>query len=242
MDTSLAYARGVQRVELASRARDTAGLNFYLLEFEQACNRTKQGCSAGDLFTPRIETDWLRVRVRDDEDLKNTEFDCRQCHQRARDTSTLLMRERENPWTHFFYSVDDLPGINGSELEQDYLSAKGGEAYGGIPVKQMMESTPFGLEGLVGPQPLVFDAPKIQAERWPKGPTATRTSRSRAPPGRTPRRHSSVANSSRCRISNRVRPIPTSRRSSRLRTSSTAQASCLLKTCRTWLTSSRTMP
>jgi len=41
MDTSLAYARGVQRVELASRARDKPGFNFYLVEFEQACNATK---------------------------------------------------------------------------------------------------------------------------------------------------------------------------------------------------------
>lgn len=167
-NTMLAYARGVQRIELAARARDKPGFNFYLLEFEQACNEGKRGCSPGDLYTPRIERDWLRVRVRDDEELKDTAFDCRQCHQRARDSSMLLMRELENPWTHFFFTVDSLPGVNGSELVADYLRAKGDEAYGGIPVAQMKQSSPVLLEGLVGPmQPLVFDAPRIQDERWP---------------------------------------------------------------------------
>jgi hypothetical protein len=171
LNLALAYVRGVQRVELAARARDKAGFNFYLLEFEQACNHTERGCQPGDLFTPRVETDWQSVRVRDDEDLKNTPFDCRQCHQRGRDTSTLLMRELENPWTHFFFYVDNLPGINGSELVQDYQAAKGDEPYGSLPALQILQSTPEVLEGIAGAeQPLVFDAPQIQDERWPEGP------------------------------------------------------------------------
>jgi hypothetical protein len=34
----------------------------------------------------------------------------------------------------------------------------------------LLQSTPLVLEGLAGSQPLVFDAPAILDERWPKGP------------------------------------------------------------------------
>jgi mono/diheme cytochrome c family protein len=91
----------------------------YFAGCEQACNA--DGCKPGDLFTPRVESDWLRVSVRDAEDLKNTTLDCRQCHQR-----------------------DDR-------------------------IRFMLSHT-FGvaLENIVNrAQPLLFDTPKIEQERWP---------------------------------------------------------------------------
>src|SRR5262245_34004346 len=75
-----AFTRGEQRVEIVSLDRTTGRLNFYLLEFSQACNAEPDGCSPEDRFTPAIESDWLELRVRDDEELKNTKDDCRRCH------------------------------------------------------------------------------------------------------------------------------------------------------------------
>ena len=96
--TILAFQRGVQRVERASRAGESGPFKFYLLSFAQACNDEPEGCRPGDLYTPRIEADWTQLVVQDDEDLKNTTLDCRQCHQRGRETPSLLMRELESPW------------------------------------------------------------------------------------------------------------------------------------------------
>ena len=67
-----AFTRGEQRVEMISLDRTTTRYNFYLLEFTQACNAEPGGCTFGDRFTPAIESDWLELSVRDDEELKNT--------------------------------------------------------------------------------------------------------------------------------------------------------------------------
>ena len=177
-DYALAFVRGVQHVELAFRTEDKSHLNFYLLSFEQACNQSATGCSPGDSFTPNIERDWLGVTIQDDEDLKNTALDCRQCHARGQPKLSLLMRELEAPWTHFFEPHPDtpqptnFPGVRGRDLVKDYLSAKGDEAYGNVPTAAMRTSVALILEGLAGPQPLLFDAPKIEAERWPAAPDA----------------------------------------------------------------------
>ena len=89
----MAFQRGVQQIELAARARDRTGFDFYLLRFKQACNERASGCSPGDLYTPRVEADWTSTQIDDDEALKNTPSDCRQCHQRGLAEPKLLMRE-----------------------------------------------------------------------------------------------------------------------------------------------------
>jgi hypothetical protein len=173
----VAYQRGVQRVEIAARTADKSRYNFYLLSFTQACNSAADGCKPGELFTPRVETDWQAVRVQDDEELKNTALDCRQCHARARETPGLLMRELKAPWTHFFEPLPDtpppnpFPGVRSRDLVEDYMHAKGEEPYGNIPLKSMRTTGGIFLEGTAGEaQPLLFDAPKIEQERWPGGP------------------------------------------------------------------------
>jgi hypothetical protein len=172
-ETIMAFQRGIQRIELISRARDTGTFNFYLVDFEQACNQGN-ACSFGDLYTPRIESNWLRVSVRNGEDLANTPQDCRACHQRGLEAPTLLMRELQNPWTHFFVQAGatlNMPGVTGSDLLADYLQAKGDEGYGGIALATISSSSPFVLQNRVGStQPLVFDAPTIFSERYPYGP------------------------------------------------------------------------
>jgi hypothetical protein len=176
-DTIAAYQRGVQRVELAARSRETDVFGFYLVSFQQACNAEEDGCSPGDLYTPRVESSWTDVTLQDDEDLKDTPFDCRQCHQRGRTEPVLLMRELESPWTHFFEPTSNLlppermPEVRGSEYVDEYVAAKGEEPYGGAPFVSIGSSSGVVLQEAVPPeQPLLFDAPKIQAERWPYGP------------------------------------------------------------------------
>jgi hypothetical protein len=160
---------------LAVRDREAQRMNFYLISFRQACNLDIHGCKPGDLFTPSIESDWRQVAVQDDEELKNTPSDCRQCHQRGTAQPTLLMRELDGPWTHFF-SVEPNPKSTfpepfGSDLVQDYLAAKGDEPYGDVPVPVMQTTIGFSLQNLVpADQPLIFDGSVIMNERWPWSP------------------------------------------------------------------------
>jgi hypothetical protein len=170
----MAFQRGVQKLEVMASARNAGVFNFYLFEFEQACNDAPEGCSAGDLYSPQVERDWLSVRIQDDEDLKNNSNDCRQCHQRGLDKPRLLMRELNNPWTHFFQPMPLPegqyvgPGVQGHNLLQDYLGAKGDEPYAGFMPERLVGLAPFVLEGIVGrEQPVLFDAPGIENERYP---------------------------------------------------------------------------
>jgi mono/diheme cytochrome c family protein len=168
-----AFQRGAQRVELIGNDRASGQLNFYLLDFEQACNHSERGCTPGDLYTPRIEQDWSDVRIRDDEDLENTPSDCRQCHQRGQAQAKLLMRELNSPWTHFFFPSgfdEHHPGVGGSDLRSDYVAAKGDERYADVSMEALDPSAVFRLQLLAGqPQPLLFDAPAIMSERYPSG-------------------------------------------------------------------------
>jgi len=172
-DVAIAFQRGTQHVELISGTQDLSQAHFYLLSFEQACASQPGGCVPGDLYTPRVERDWTSVAIHDDEQLKNTPADCRQCHQRGTDTPRLLMREIGRPWTHFFDAppaqVSPQPGVRGSDLLQDYLLAKGDEQYAGIAGSTYQPSFAFILEQQAGiAQPLVFDAPTIERERYPR--------------------------------------------------------------------------
>lgn len=170
----LAFNRGVQQVELAVRSRDDYGLDFYLVTFEQACNASPSGCRPGDLYTPRVESGWTNVRIAEDEDLKNTPSDCRQCHARGKDKPIALMRELDGPWTHFFMTGGaqeyEFPEPNGVVLIQDYLAAKGSEPYGGMPEQALAFTVGLMLQSSVGFQPLIFDGQRIMNERWPWSP------------------------------------------------------------------------
>jgi hypothetical protein len=171
-DATMGFSRGVQQIELISRDRQDRVLNFYLIRFEQACNAAPEGCSPGDLFTQRIEADWTAVDIADDEDLKNTPSDCRQCHQRARQEPIFLMRELDGPWTHFFMPDADRaegdPEASGVEIVRAYHDVKGDEPYGNIPWSVIRATVGFTLQQVVNsPQPLVFDGADISNERWP---------------------------------------------------------------------------
>jgi hypothetical protein len=169
--TALAFNRGVQQVELLSRDRDGHRINFYLVQFEQACNAAPLGCLPGDLYTPRIESNWTGIRIEDDEMLKNTAADCRQCHQRARDRPMLLMRELDGPWTHFFMpdkGSSSAPEPSGVDVLRAYYRAKGNERYGNVPWSAIRATIGATLQNVAGrPQPVLFDGDAIMNERWP---------------------------------------------------------------------------
>lgn len=180
---ALAFARGHQRVEVLAQDPQTMDIKLYLLDFEQACNRSEQGCGPGDLFTPAVERDWLELRVRDDEDLKNTPLDCRRCHgggQGSQSTTILLMRELMPPWMHWF--------TNASLSRLDYLAAKRvgsspssthTEPYAGVPL-------PAVLDGANAMQGQVFQATRVlnhpaQPLVFPSGEIGIETNQYRDP-------------------------------------------------------------
>lgn len=168
----LTYNRGIQQVELAALDRNRVDVNLYLVRFEQACNTSAEGCNHGDLFTERVESDWLKVTLQDAEELKNSPSDCRQCHQRGIERPQLLMRELRGPWTHFFGGLEQsaLPFDEpvGGELARDYMAAKDGEPYADIPAQVLTSTVGFTLQNSVQQaQPLIFDGNQILNERWP---------------------------------------------------------------------------
>jgi hypothetical protein len=167
--TLIAFQRGVQKVEIVTAERGTKRPNLYLLTFKQACNVQPSGCTPGNLYTLGVERDWTSVVLQDDEDLKNTPLDCRQCHQRNRETPVLLMRELQAPWLHFFFFDNELSAaangnlLRGRALVQDYLSAKGAESYAGLAAAELRQTAGVTLQALVRSATLQFD-PAISAQ------------------------------------------------------------------------------
>jgi hypothetical protein len=164
----MAFVRGETFVEVAAESPKGGNkLTFYLVKFELDCTLSNS-CQNGDLFTPSVEQNWKSWTAYDDEDLKNTLADCRQCHQPDGPSSKMMLRmqEFEDPWTHWFRS--DRPG--GITLLQDFLRAHGDqEDYGPIPAALIQKSDGRALEDLIngqgfGDQPNKFDSKTIEAE------------------------------------------------------------------------------
>ena len=129
---AMGFVRGEQFVELVSNDPVTADLNFFLFKFQQACNARVGGCMQGDLLTPAVESNFASYSLYQDTDIKNTVFDCLQCHQTGGPTTkkNLRMQELQNPWGHFFRNNRS----NGQAMLADYTAAHGQtETYAGIP-------------------------------------------------------------------------------------------------------------
>ena len=169
---AMGFVRGSQLVEVAAHDAQSNALNFYLVRFLQDCNASDSGCTPGDLLTPAVETNWRSVSVYGDEDLKNTVFDCRHCHQPNGPSATkmLRMQERRAPWTHWFRNNTNQPG--GVTLVQDFQAAHGkSEDYAGIPANLLdtPAADPLVFEALVdnnsvSPQPNEFNTGKIEQQ------------------------------------------------------------------------------
>ena len=144
---AMGFVRGEQFAELVSN--DANGdLKFFLFRFNQACNANPNGCTVDDLLTPKVEANYTGYSIYEDVDIKNTIFDCLQCHQAGgpNTAKTLRMQELQNPWGHFFRNNR----ANGQALLADYAAAHATtEAYAGIPGAAITNSDPAQLEGLV---------------------------------------------------------------------------------------------
>jgi mono/diheme cytochrome c family protein len=167
---ALGFVRGEQFVELIANDPNETNparkLKFFLVHFQQQCNEKEEGCSIGELLTPSIESNWLKYTIYEDEDLKNTIFDCRHCHQpEGLNSPTILrMQELRDPWTHFMRSNRN----GGRALLDEYMAAHGNaETYSGIPGNRITNTNPARLEDLVrdagfGNQPNEFDSRQIE--------------------------------------------------------------------------------
>jgi hypothetical protein len=169
---ALAFTRGAQLAELVAHDPMKNELHFYLARFTQACNAAAGGCGAGDLFTQAVESGWTDVTVYEDEDLRNTIFDCQHCHQpNGPGTRKILrMQELRAPWTHWLRNNLDEPG--GRELLADYQKAHdASEAFAGIPGNLIgtPRCDPAQLEALVSnnsvaPQPNEFPTGQVETQ------------------------------------------------------------------------------
>ncbi|MEO8875143.1 MAG: hypothetical protein ABI461_06105 [Polyangiaceae bacterium] len=147
---AMGFVRGEEFVELISNDPTNGNkLNFFLFKFQHACDATATGCTNGDVLTPAVESNFTGVySLYGEDDIKNTIFDCQQCHQTGGPGSAKILRQQElqNPWGHFFRNNR----INGQVLLSDFASAHDvSEAYAGIPGAAITNSDPAQLEGLV---------------------------------------------------------------------------------------------
>ena len=174
----LAFARGEAFLEMVANdpsANNT--LRFFAFRFHPACEQTAAGCNHADLYTPTIESGWTGWTLYDDEDVKNTTLDCRQCHQpNGPGTRKMLrMQELDGPWLHWFYEeILD----NRNMIDQVYLVARPNERYGGVPSSWVHPSRPIVLQQLLinngfGTQPNKFDSATIQTELQNTGTSPT---------------------------------------------------------------------
>jgi hypothetical protein len=171
---ALAYARGDQFVEMAVTPNNGGDFAFYLLRYEQRCNRGHADargdgarCNNADLFSERTETDWTAISLYDDDDLADTVVDCRECHQPGGPGTPRIyrMQEPENPWTHW----SAVFTLSGRVLLDDTFAVQGHDGtIAGIPASAASDTNPVVVEDLVrftrSEQPNVFDAPTIEAE------------------------------------------------------------------------------
>ncbi len=169
---AMGFVRGEQLVELVAHDPEANQLHFYVVRYTQPCNLKNSGCTPGDLLTPAVEENWRSWNVYEDVDIKNTVFDCMQCHQPdGPGTNKILrMQERRSPWTHWFRNNQNEPG--GETLLGDFQSAHGtSENYGGIPAAfiDTPRSDPLVLEALIdnnslSPQPNEFPTAKVEQQ------------------------------------------------------------------------------
>jgi hypothetical protein len=163
----MGFVRGDQFVELIAREPKSGKLNFFLVEFTQACNESGGHCSTGHLQSSAIESNWTSITIFDDSHLANTVFDCTHCHQPEGPQSDKMMRlqEMEQPWSHFFR--DDTQGQELIQIFKDFHGPD--EGVGGIPPHLISSSDPEKLVWLLkahgfGEQPNGFPSSAVESE------------------------------------------------------------------------------
>lgn len=163
----MGFARGEQFIELVANdpTRDNE-LTFFLFRFRQACNDQPGGCTAGDLLTPAVESNFTSYTLYQDFDVKNTVLDCLQCHQPGGPGTKKLLRmqELQAPWGHWMSANESA---NNLQTLTDYKRVHAaGEVYAGIPGQAIPNSSPRMLEAFIvargfGAQPNEFNSAQI---------------------------------------------------------------------------------
>jgi hypothetical protein len=172
--TALGFVRGEPLVEVVSRDNTNGEYNFYLFTFERQCDYVA-GCDLASLLTEELERGWTAFSIYTEEDIENTSFDCRSCHQPGGvgTPKILRMQELESPWLHWFpqrfvQRTDSDRVLTAQFLEAHQLDS----AYAGIPIASIQSGIDEGsgaqLEALLvaegqDTQPNAFD-PRIEAE------------------------------------------------------------------------------
>lgn len=163
----MGFVRGDQFVELIARDPRSGKLNFFLVEFTQACNENGGHCTTGHLQSSAIESNWTSITIYEDSYLANTVFDCTHCHQPEGPLTDKIMRlqEMEQPWSHFFR--DDTQGQELIQIFKDFHGPD--EAIGGIPAHLISSSDPEKLVWLMkangfGAQPNPFPSSVVESE------------------------------------------------------------------------------
>jgi len=179
------FVRGEQLVEIAAFDPATYEYNFYLLRFEQACNRT--GCRPEDLLTEKIETHWTGWTLYSERDLEDTPLACASCHQPfgSGTPKSLLMRQIYDPWMHWsdFRGGDEralcperpadggktVVTVDGLDLLARVEGANG--RYAGLPVTMLAatKSGELANDLVVGSDSLVRMSPVGHNNDYPSG-------------------------------------------------------------------------
>lgn len=166
---ALGFARGEPFAEMVARDKKTGQLNFYLLRFKLPCHERKD-CGRADLLTEETEKNWVSTTVYQDTDIRNTVFDCSQCHQPSGPSSERILRMQEinGPWTHWFgQPFGGLGPTKSGEILDDFKSAHDVDTqFGGIPIGEI-GGDPARLTALVkneslGDQPNRFEGGAIE--------------------------------------------------------------------------------
>jgi mono/diheme cytochrome c family protein len=178
---AMGFTRGEQTVELLAKDPTMNGgkgdIRFFLLKYELPCDTAPGGCTAGDLYTPAVESGFASWSLYDDSDLKDTPVDCLQCHQSGGPGTPRMLRQQElqRPWQHWMYN--DSTGI--AALRADFHAAHGTtEAYGSIPGAALDFGDVQQLEGFVEnngfqSQPNEFQGATILSELTAMGTSPT---------------------------------------------------------------------
>lgn len=157
---ALGFIRGDGFAEIAAFDSNSQDVNFFLVSYKKGC---EPDCTNAERFLPSNESGWQDVTIYGDEDLKNTVFDCLQCHEpEGKGTGRILrMQELVNPWTHWFR---DNRGTR--PMLDTFQAVHVNEDYAGIPANIIANNDPADLEDMVraagfGNQPNRFEGNNI---------------------------------------------------------------------------------
>ncbi len=161
------FSRGEGFAEFITHDPVRDDLDFFVFKFTYSC-ADPLNCTDEEIFGEQSESGWLDYTIYNDEELKNTHFDCRHCHQaplrlKPLNRTSLNMFQLNSMWIHWMYDnrhfrdwTDNPTGFGPfHESMQQYVRAHAtpleplGETYAGVPDGAIYASRPKSLEALI---------------------------------------------------------------------------------------------